>query len=216
MQYILQLTTLFILHNVYKYKIISSYLCQIRTLPPKWLFPLSNINNYMLPNTSATTSDNSCLFVWRCNFMTLSISSISVIVSSSTLGEGRIMQPVPIGLSDNRWSAHVNTNLHELCVDICRLSLVVVNKLEQVSAFVLKMKPRESPSNLVPPDMVQESMAHVQTATWFVFKLMNVVVPQDIHPNAPFWGDHSVYPVTALMTAAGIPQNMDKKLTKVC
>lgn len=45
------------------------------------------------------------------------------------------------------------------------------------------MKLRKSPSNLVPPDMVQETMAHIQTASWFVFQLVSFVVPQDIHSN---------------------------------
>lgn len=45
------------------------------------------------------------------------------------------------------------------------------------------MKLRKSPSNLVPPDMVQEAMAHIQTATWLVLQLMSFVVPQYIHFN---------------------------------
>lgn len=43
------------------------------------------------------------------------------------------------------------------------------------------MKLRKSPSNLVPPDMVQETMAHIQTTTWFIFQLMIFVVLQDVH-----------------------------------
>lgn len=42
--------------------------------------------------------------------------------------------------------------------------------------------------------MVQETMAHIQTATWFVLELMSFVVPQDIHSNQQFWSDRSICP----------------------
>lgn len=63
--------------------------------------------------------------------------------------------------------------------------LTVGGSYEQVSTLA-QMKLRKSPSNLVPPDMVQETMAHIQTTTSFVFQLMSFLVPQDIHSNEQF------------------------------
>lgn len=32
--------------------------------------------------------------------------------------------------------------------------------------------------------MVQETVAHIQTASWFAFQVMPFIFSQDIHPNA--------------------------------
>lgn len=51
---------------------------------------------------------------------------------------------------------------------------------------------RESPRNLVPPDMVQEAVAHIQAATRLVFQLMHLIVSYDIHLTRQVQYNHSI------------------------
>lgn len=60
--------------------------------------------------------------------------------------------------------------------------------------------------------MVQEAVAHIQTAPRFVFQLMPFIVSQNIHFNRQFQYDDSIYVLMMLLIATTLNQSTDKKL----
>lgn len=162
--------------------------------------------------------DNVWPFVWGCNFMTFSISRINVNISlylwkHLTLTEERILQPVPIGPSDNWWSSHVNIKLNKICVDICTnctdgcceqgSTLYRWSWGNHLAIWFLRIWCRK-------PWLISKRPPGLYFSSW-ASSSRNISIPTDGSSKITVF-----FSAIALMSTTGIPQIVDKKLTNVC